>query len=120
MSILTPRISYLNNPSQPTDKPNEWVLRMINKKPMVVNLRDNPTGDYIRVDRGTMWGNPFWMKNSSEKERKRVCKLFEKFAVKELKAYPHWLKLLRGKNLACWCAPKQCHAETLMRLANEP
>lgn len=27
---------------------------------------------------------------------------------------------LRGKNLACWCAlDKPCHADTLLRLANE-
>lgn len=29
---------------------------------------------------------------------------------------------LRGKNLACWCAPEEaiCHAETLLELANRP
>lgn len=26
---------------------------------------------------------------------------------------------LRGKDLACWCAPLPCHAEVLMRIANE-
>jgi hypothetical protein len=25
---------------------------------------------------------------------------------------------LRGKDLACWCAPKRCHAEVLRELAN--
>ena len=25
---------------------------------------------------------------------------------------------LRGKNLVCWCAPKRCHAEVLIELAN--
>lgn len=28
------------------------------------------------------------------------------------------LRLLKGKHLVCWCAPKPCHAEVLMRLAN--
>ena len=28
---------------------------------------------------------------------------------------------LRGKNLACWCKPTvSCHADVLLRLANEP
>jgi hypothetical protein len=28
---------------------------------------------------------------------------------------------LRGKNLACWCAPEQpCHADVLLELANKP
>ena len=37
---------------------------------------------------------------------------------------PEWLKPLRGKSLTCWCKPKpessvRCHAETLLRLANQ-
>jgi hypothetical protein len=28
------------------------------------------------------------------------------------------LSELRGKDLACWCAPKRCHAEVLRELAN--
>ncbi len=27
-------------------------------------------------------------------------------------------KELRGKNLVCWCVPRQCHATELMRIAN--
>jgi hypothetical protein len=30
-----------------------------------------------------------------------------------------WIKPLRGKNLACWCAlDKPCHADVLLELAN--
>jgi hypothetical protein len=25
---------------------------------------------------------------------------------------------LRGKDLVCWCAPKPCHGDVLLRLAN--
>ncbi len=25
---------------------------------------------------------------------------------------------LKGKDLVCWCAPKACHAETIMEIAN--
>jgi hypothetical protein len=25
---------------------------------------------------------------------------------------------LRGKDLVCWCAPKPCHGDMLLRLAN--
>jgi hypothetical protein len=28
-------------------------------------------------------------------------------------------KELRGKHLVCFCAPKACHADTLLRIANE-
>lgn len=27
---------------------------------------------------------------------------------------------LRGKDLACWCAPGHCHGDVLLRLANGP
>ncbi len=31
------------------------------------------------------------------------------------------VKQLRGKNLACWCAPdRPCHADTYLELANAP
>jgi hypothetical protein len=28
------------------------------------------------------------------------------------------LPKLRGKDLACWCAPRLCHGDVLLRLAN--
>ena len=32
-----------------------------------------------------------------------------------------WIEPLRGKNLACWCAPgAPCHADVLLELANTP
>ncbi len=71
----------------------------------------------IRVDRGTPWGNPFVM--GRDGTRDEVCDKFEAFATKRHAEDPTWLKPLRGKSLACWCAPKRCHAETLMSLANE-
>lgn len=72
----------------------------------------------VRVDRGTNWGNPFIMSNASSEERERVCVAFESYAAWRLTIDPHWLTPLRGKHLGCWCAPKRCHAETLMCLAN--
>lgn len=86
----------------------------------IINLRNPiPRIVYIPVDRGTSWGNPFLMVTPTTAERNRVCDLFEKYATWRLTVEPHWLDDLRGQNLACWCAPKRCHAETLMRLANE-
>jgi hypothetical protein len=26
---------------------------------------------------------------------------------------------LRGKDLVCWCAPRRCHADILLKVANE-
>jgi len=78
-------------------------------------LRDH--GPNVRfVDRGTNWGNPFVM--YGEDDRDRVCDLFEKYAIWRLTVEPNWLDSLRDHHLACHCAPKRCHAETLRRLAN--
>ena len=74
--------------------------------------------DAVRVDRGSKWGNPFIIENDSEKERNRVCDLYELYAKWRLSVEPEWLDELTGKNLACWCTPKRCHADTLLRLAN--
>lgn len=74
----------------------------------------------VRVDRGSDWGNPFVMRDQSTVERDRVCDLFEQYAAWRLSVEPDWLRPLRGKSLACWCVPKRCHAETLLRLANAP
>ena len=85
----------------------------------IINLRGKSTGhgEFVIVDRSSPWGNPYFMK--TEAQRGEVCDKFEPYAVDRLKKEPRWLDHLRDQNLACWCAPKRCHAETLMRLANE-
>jgi len=87
----------------------------------ILNLRHPIIGvPYIRVDRGTDWGNPFVIiSQMTEQERARVCDLFEAYAIWRLTVDPKWLVPLHGQNLACWCFPKRCHAETLRRLANK-
>lgn len=49
------------------------------------------------------------------------------FALEAERGYPERKRLidglesLRGKNLACWCAPNdKCHADVLIELANAP
>lgn len=69
----------------------------------------------VYVGRPTKWGNPFHMENESERDD--VCERYMLYLTHShelLKDLPS----LRGKRLACWCAPKRCHAETLAALAN--
>lgn len=84
----------------------------------IFNLRGKVAGhaNFVIVDRRTPWGNPFPMQ--TEAERDSVCDQFEVYAVERVEREPRWLDSLVGANLACWCAPKRCHAETLMKLAN--
>jgi len=70
----------------------------------------------LYVGRPSVWGNPFATKEESDRDS--VCDAFEAYAQKRNTDEPLWLAPLKGKHLECWCAPKRCHAETLLRLAN--
>ena len=78
----------------------------------------------IPVDRTTRLGNPFHMKN--ETERDKVCEEYEAYFNKKVaeKTDEKFMNDLRAiyklaKNgdvyLACWCYPKRCHAETIKK-----
>lgn len=69
--------------------------------------------DAVYVGRGSPWGNPFVMRDFGDSERNRVCNRFEAETLPTLDLAP-----LRGKNLVCFCAPKRCHADALLRAAN--
>lgn len=92
--------------------------RWTRSKQTIWNLRGTVPEGVMRVDRKTIWGNPFVMYD--EGQRETVCNQFDDYARKRHKDDPQWLAPLRGKDLACWCAPKRCHAETLIELANGP
>jgi hypothetical protein len=71
----------------------------------------------IYIGRGSVWGNPYIIGQDGTREE-----VIEKFKVyleghESLRAR---VKLaLKGKNLVCFCAPKACHGDYLLRLANE-
>jgi hypothetical protein len=66
----------------------------------------------INVARPSRWGNPYRI---AEFGRDRAVTLFET----KLRETSPDLGLLRGKNLACWCAADQrCHADVLLEFAN--
>lgn len=94
----------------------------------------------VKVDRTSPWGNAFevwrddegqWLVSASSCHWPVASKTegqqlaVEKFAASATKSASHyggatWLAPLRGKNLACWCKPgTPCHADVLLRLANE-
>jgi hypothetical protein len=91
----------------------------------VVNLRHGlmPEGAvYIgRAQRGrrlkaSKWANPYSFKRESER-----AEVIARYEHEHLPAHPELvaaLSELRGKTLACWCAPKPCHGDVLVRLAN--
>jgi hypothetical protein len=86
--------------------------------PKIYSRRDRQSvpADAVYVGRPSVWGNPFPM--HSESERDAVCDKFEAYAVERFERNPEWLDPLVGKDLVCYCTPRRCHAETLLRLAN--
>lgn len=80
----------------------------------------------VRVDRLTKHGNPF--KARSEADRDCAIEMHRRWidgdpeAARMAGRRPpsrHEIRAeLRGADLACWCAPKACHADLLLRIAN--
>jgi hypothetical protein len=86
--------------------------------PRVVRIFSTPDRDHTkRIDRATQWGNPFILHDESMRDE--VCDAFEEYARHRLLSEPDWLEPLRGYDLACWCAPKRCHGDTILKLLAE-
>lgn len=69
----------------------------------------------VYVGRPTKWGNPY---NFSHGNREQIITMYEDWIATQRELLSA-LDELRGKDLVCWCAPLACHADVLMRLANE-
>ena len=70
---------------------------------------------------GTWEGPAMWFKDTKPEATALAVKAFQKWiehpAQARLAASAR--KMLRGKNLACWCALGQpCHADVLLKIAN--
>jgi hypothetical protein len=82
--------------------------------PKVWNKRDpNTPKDAIYVGRPSKWGNPFVIGKDGTREEV-IARYREWIAYRA----PETFDELRGKDLVCWCAPKACHADVLLEIAN--
>lgn len=89
-------------------------------KTTVVSLRKGsprpPVGPYVRIDRGTKWGNPYVVGIDGTREE---C--IEKYR-EGLRGSPKFVEAarreLKGKQIACWCAPLPCHGDVLAAVAD--
>lgn len=87
---------------------------MNNNNTTVVNLADS---DYdVYIGRPSKWMNPFV--KGTDGSRSEVIQKFEQY----IRSKPELLaqiEELRGKRLGCYCAPKACHGDVLVRLLEE-
>lgn len=93
-------------------RPRVWNLRSGARR-----LGEKMPADVVFVGRPTPWGNPFVV--NFDGTRKEVIAKYEAY----VRASPQMMRAikreLRGRDLSCFCAPLPCHAEVLLRIANE-
>jgi hypothetical protein len=70
----------------------------------------------VYVGRPSDFGNPFSLKDNSRSE---AISRFENLVHNNKDFYDLIMLELRHKNLLCWCSPEPCHADVLLRVANE-
>jgi hypothetical protein len=86
----------------------------------VVNFKTcNDFGKYgeqdIRIDRRSKWGNPFVMRNESDRDK--VCDKYKVYLDEKLERGDLDLDELKdARRLFCHCAPKRCHGHYLREL----
>lgn len=62
------------------------------------------------------WGNPFVVGRHGTREE--CVARYESWLLEDAELMAA-LSELRGKVLGCWCAPRACHGNVLVRLANQ-
>lgn len=87
-------------------------------RPRVINKYHGAlqSDNSVYIGRPSKWGNPFAIGRDGNRAE----------VVAEYRAYvcgrPDLiadLRELRGKDLVCFCAPKMCHGDVLLELAND-
>lgn len=81
---------------------------------MVVHCKHDYYDVYI--GRPSKWGNPFVIRKDGTRDE-----VIEKYR-EWIQTQPQLLAevyTLRGKVLGCWCAPRRCHGEVLVELAEK-
>lgn len=119
-------------PEPPLDTEPEFTAEELHLKSsleaghtIVVNYKTHPTlidwaeahDLLVRVDRRSDWGNPFALPDDGDRHT-----VIDNYGRHYLPCKPSLLARiseLRGKALACWCAPKPCHGHLLARLADK-
>lgn len=68
----------------------------------------------VYIGRPSKWGNPFEI--GVDGTRSEVIAKYEKWILTS--DLMNDLHELEGKVLGCWCYPKACHGDVLLKLAN--
>ncbi|MGH2834418.1 MAG: DUF4326 domain-containing protein [Solirubrobacteraceae bacterium] len=81
--------------------------------PRVVHCLHAP--HHLYIGRNSQWGNPFRI--GRDANRSHVLAKYEQYLLQCPRLLAD-LPKLEGLVLGCWCAPKPCHGDVLLRMAN--
>ena len=115
MSIVNVKVqnirpAFLNLKDWCSDSNNIYIGR---KGIVFIDNKRYPTYDSI-------WFNPF--KIGKDGNRNEVIQKYEVYIRDRLKNglfLKDELRLLKNKNLGCWCAPELCHGNVLLKILQE-
>jgi len=90
--------------------------------PRVVHCKKEEFDVYI--GRGSVWGNPYSHREGTLAEhivgsRSEAIQKYEEYLMSN-EDLMRRLPELKGKVLGCWCKPKSCHGDILLKYANGP
>jgi len=88
--------------------------------PRVVHCKREEFDVYI--GRGSKWGNPYSHRNGTlakyvVETREEAIQKYEEYLLGNQDLLSA-ISELRGKTLGCWCKPKSCHGDVLLKYAN--
>lgn len=91
--------------------------------PRVLNRKTDHVGrNAVYVGRPTKWGNPWRvgtdLRTGLPIDRTEAIERYREFLTSNPWLVEAAKRELRGKDLACWCAPLPCHADILLGVAN--
>jgi hypothetical protein len=70
----------------------------------------------VYIGRPGKWGNPFSI--TPEVSREEVIEKFIQFLNNRPDLIEQAKEELKGRDLICYCAPKACHGDILLKVAN--
>ena len=85
--------------------------------PQVFNQHDDDApSKAVYIGRPTKWGNPFVI--GRDGNRAQVKEKYRAWLIVQPELVAAAKLDLANKDLICWCAPKACHGDVLIEVAN--
>lgn len=87
--------------------------------PKILNAKDVGTfvENSVYCGRPSKFGNPFI--KGVDGNRKEVIQKHKEWFLSNDSLKVAAKRELKGKNLICWCAPKSCHCDIILEIANQ-